>query len=83
MSPHRTSFHSTAAPPSLKAPPPQPANTPTPPPPWLCGQVVLLLLKVGKKTLGSAQEPEGMLYKLIQNHIKMMTQAKAAKVQVG
>lgn len=47
-----------------------------------CPQVLQLLLVVGSNTLVRAQEPEGMLWALIQNHIKLMTQPMPPQVKV-
>jgi hypothetical protein len=46
-------------------------------------QVLALLLKVGSKTLANAQEPEAVLWALINNQVTMLTQPLPLKVQVG
>lgn len=46
-------------------------------------QVLALLLKVGPKTLANAQEPEAVLWALINNQVTMLTQPLPLKVQVG
>lgn len=46
-------------------------------------QVLHLLLIIGHKTLVRAQDPEAMLWSVIQNRIKMLTHPLPQKVQVG
>lgn len=44
--------------------------------------MLLLLLVVGSNTLVRASEPEAMLWALIQNHIKLLTQPMPPQVKV-